>query len=205
MKQTEGDKNFIAPPLKTVPVFGGIAGIMACEQGDADEGGNVPSMSSNARESGKLQDMYRRTLAASWAAQEGQLPADQCIEDIFAGGDGWGANHEPVTAPSLRMTGGSTEDDESDGEKKTLRGHKRHTSGAGSKSTIRPMHYQLNAGKSDPGITGGVSGRGSIAQHIQSNTDMKKDMKKHAHRRGQEVDEFTAREDLRSWRISPSG
>ena len=33
--------------------------------------------------------MYRRTLSASWAAQAGELPADECIEDIFAGGSGW--------------------------------------------------------------------------------------------------------------------
>lgn len=38
----------------------------------------------------ELQDMYRRALAASWACQPGELPADQCIEDIFSGGDGFG-------------------------------------------------------------------------------------------------------------------
>lgn len=37
----------------------------------------------------ELQDIYRRALAASWAAQSEELPADQCVEDIFAGGDGW--------------------------------------------------------------------------------------------------------------------
>ena len=34
--------------------------------------------------------MYRRALAASWAAQPGELQADECIEDIFVGGDGMG-------------------------------------------------------------------------------------------------------------------
>lgn len=38
MKQVDGERNFVAPPLKTAPVFGGIAGIMAGEQNDADEG-----------------------------------------------------------------------------------------------------------------------------------------------------------------------
>lgn len=57
MKQTEGDKNFIAcvslmttyrsvtdkisPPLKTAQVFNGIAGIMAGEQGDSDDVGSM--------------------------------------------------------------------------------------------------------------------------------------------------------------------
>jgi len=39
IKQIEGDKNFVAPPLKTVPVFGGIAGIMAGESAKQDEQG----------------------------------------------------------------------------------------------------------------------------------------------------------------------
>lgn len=39
MVQVDGDKNFVAPPLKTAPVFGGIAGIMAGEQVEQDEAG----------------------------------------------------------------------------------------------------------------------------------------------------------------------
>ena len=190
MKQTEGDKNFIAPPLKTAPVFGGIAGIMTAEQADGDDGNNVPSMSSNARESGRLQDMYRRTLAASWLAQAGELPADKCIEDIFAGGDGWGTD----------QLGGSTdeEDEESDGDSRTLRGHRRHTSGTGSRGTLKPTRQERKSSKGEPRTIGVVSGRGSIADHIQSGSNAKN----HTQRRMHEVDEFTSREDLRSWQIS---
>ena len=39
MKQVDGERNFVAPPLKTAPVFGGIAGIMTGEQGDQDDPG----------------------------------------------------------------------------------------------------------------------------------------------------------------------
>ena len=198
MNQIEGDKSFIAPPLKTAPVFGGIAGIMTAEQADGDDGNNVPSMSSNARESGRLQDMYRRTLAASWLAQAGELPADKCIEDIFAGGDGWGTD-QGVNASS--RLGGSTEEDESDGDGRTVRGHKRHASGTGSRGTIKPTRQERKSGKDEPPTTGAISGRGSIADHIQSGSDAKN----HTHRRMHEVNEFTAREDLRSWQISSSG
>ncbi len=200
MKQIEGDKTFETPPLKTAPVFGGIAGIMTAEQNDGDDGNNMPSMSSNARESGRLQDMYRRTLAASWLAQDGELPADKCIEDIFAGGDGWAADHHPGVNASPRL-GGSTEEDESDGDNRTVRGHKRHTSGTGSRGTIKPMRHEHKSSKGEPGNTGSVSGRGSIADHIQSGSNSKN----HTHRRTHEVDEFTSREDLRSWQISSSG
>lgn len=40
MKQIEGDKNFIAPPLKTAQVFSGIAGIVSGEQGDMEDSGS---------------------------------------------------------------------------------------------------------------------------------------------------------------------
>lgn len=200
MKHVEGDKTYTAPPLKTAPVFGGIAGIMTAEQADGDDGSNVPSMSSYARESGKLQDMYRRTLAASWLAQAGELPADKCIENIFAGGDGWAADHEPGVNTSPRL-GGSTEEDDSDGDNRTLRGHKRHTSGTGSRGTIKPTHQEWKSSKTEPGNTGAVSGRGSIADHVQSGSDAKN----HAHKRTHEIDEITSRDDLRSWQISNSG
>jgi hypothetical protein len=39
MKQIDGERNFTAPPLKTAPVFGGIAGIMAGEQAEQDDVG----------------------------------------------------------------------------------------------------------------------------------------------------------------------
>lgn len=39
MRQTEGDKNFIAPALKTAQVFSGIAGIMAGEQAELEDSG----------------------------------------------------------------------------------------------------------------------------------------------------------------------
>lgn len=105
MRHIEGSKEYYAPPLRTAPVFGGIAGIMAQEAAadssltldpsDPSHPGNpqhMPSLSSKSRDAGEMQDMYRRTLAASWVAQPGELKADECIEDIFSGGDGWGSH-----------------------------------------------------------------------------------------------------------------
>jgi hypothetical protein len=39
MVQVDGDRNYVAPPLKTAPVFGGIAGIMTGEPVEPDDGG----------------------------------------------------------------------------------------------------------------------------------------------------------------------
>lgn len=37
MRQVDGERNFVAPPLRTAPVFGGIAGIMVGEREGVDE------------------------------------------------------------------------------------------------------------------------------------------------------------------------
>ena len=83
-----------SPQLKTAPVFGGIAGIMSAERGDFDDPSHIPALSRKTQEKSRLQDMYRRMLAASYDAQVGELPADKTVEDIFAGGDGWGKGNE---------------------------------------------------------------------------------------------------------------
>ena len=59
-----------------------------------------------------MQDLYRQTLAAYWASQPGELRADECIEDIFSGGDGWGKNGRPVA--SRPGSGASTPNPEAD-------------------------------------------------------------------------------------------
>lgn len=107
MVQVDGDRNFVAPPLKTAPVFGGIAGLMAGEQVERDDAGrkcsliysllpiashtnpSEPPTLAKSRDQAEIQDMYRKSLAASWSRHPGELPADECIENIFAGGDGW--------------------------------------------------------------------------------------------------------------------
>ncbi|KAL2132035.1 hypothetical protein VTI74DRAFT_4294 [Chaetomium olivicolor] len=96
MVQVDGERNYIAPPPKSGAVFGGIAGFVAgdafepVDAGGTTTPGQVPSsFTGKSRDMFELQDMYRRALAASWASQPGELPADQCIEDIFAGGEGF--------------------------------------------------------------------------------------------------------------------
>ncbi|KAL7930411.1 N-terminal C2 in EEIG1 and EHBP1 proteins domain-containing protein [Trichoderma chlorosporum] len=101
--QVDGERNFIAPPLKTAPVFGGIVGFMAPEQVEdeilgPDNKAALPNLSKN-RDVAEVQDLYRRTLAASWTRQASELPTDECIEDIFSGGNGWRTKHRSGTSP----------------------------------------------------------------------------------------------------------
>lgn len=200
MRQTEGDRNFQAPPLKTAPMFGGIAGMLATEQGDSDDLDHVPSMSSKTRETGKLQDVYRRTLAASWAAQAGELPADQCIEDIFAGGDGWGRQEDGHQTPSLRPSDESTADQDSEGDRRTVRRHNNKPAEYGSRLGTKPRHTPTNSRDHGDRSANAVDGRASIEQQVHS-----KGPSKPSFPRAYEVDEFSAREDLRSWEISTTG
>ncbi|KAJ4412957.1 hypothetical protein N0V82_008640 [Gnomoniopsis sp. IMI 355080] len=106
--QIDGERTFTAPPLKTAAVFGGIGGMTGSsthpaaedfgqhfqdahpEQDSANLSAQFTSSAGPGRDLYEVQDMYRRALAASWACQPGELPPDECIEDIFAGGDGFG-------------------------------------------------------------------------------------------------------------------
>lgn len=160
MLQTEGDRNFVAPPLKTAPVFGGIAGFVANdalnEPVDAaatlppTSTSHVPSISNKSRDVAELQDMYRRALAASWASPPGELPADQCIEDIFAGGDGFRAaptpsvpatsrqhQHQPSSSSSRPHRDDSASTTSADDDDPTRPGTSTSSNGMGG-STLRP-------------------------------------------------------------------
>ncbi|KAF5019912.1 hypothetical protein F66182_8074 [Fusarium sp. NRRL 66182] len=101
MVQVDGERSYIAPPLKTAPVFGGIGGIMS-ETIEDDTGpiaAAVPSLS-KPRDAAELQDLYRSVLAASWSRQPNEHSAEEVIEDIFSGGNGWKTkphNASPVT------------------------------------------------------------------------------------------------------------
>ncbi|KAF2817622.1 uncharacterized protein BDZ99DRAFT_374428 [Mytilinidion resinicola] len=194
MKQTEGDKNFIAPPLKTAQVFGGIAGIMSAEQGEPDDVGSTPALSSKSGEAGELQDMYRRSLAAFWAAQPGELKADECIEDIFSGGDGWGDRDKAYdTQSNMKTVNGQSSDSLSESD--TLSSHRRMHRG----ESLRKSHETIRPGDGGHGTSGGVRGRGSLEQQAHH---MKVEAERRRVRPTREVDEFEVREDLRSWKLS---
>jgi len=178
---------------------------MTSEQGDLDDLGHMPSMSSKTREIGELQDMYRRTLAASWTCQIGELPADECIENIFAGGDGWGkqgADASPRKPPSGKSTEDSTGDAESGGETRpTHRHHRRTSSGYGKQSNEKHRgHVRLSSKINESGTADNRRGRGNYRRHITSSPTEAKGM---IHGQMHEVDEFDVREDLKSWEIAP--
>ena len=167
--------------MKTAPVFGGIAGIMSSEGVDPDDPSQVPAISRKTREKSKLQDMYRRMLAASYDAQIGELPADKTIEDIFAGGDGWGKGDE--SGKHVNAWGYLKVDD----DRSSVR-------------TYTPKSPRQQQGQTRSRSTRMSGGRPITPSH---ESDEKSHDEEHQGQPNNEVDEFEAREDLRSWIIRP--
>ncbi|KAF2860795.1 hypothetical protein K470DRAFT_257581 [Piedraia hortae CBS 480.64] len=107
MQFLDGSRDFQAPPLRAAPVFQGIAGIMSSGDpsnmmtpglvlhSNADDARSLTELPALSRETAETQDLYRQALSAYWNAQPGELKADECIEDIFSGGDGWSADKRP--------------------------------------------------------------------------------------------------------------
>ncbi|QUC20252.1 uncharacterized protein UV8b_04493 [Ustilaginoidea virens] len=229
MIQVDGERNFISPALRTAPVFGGIAGLVAPEA--EDDTSPIPNLS-KPRDAAEVQDLYRRTLAASWSRHPNELPVDECIEDIFSGGNGWKTKKQ-----SQSNADSDGEDPGNNGD--TLRpsdfrrylkhqrsrssnlGRHRHTHSASSdKSTSTVTGGGANAARGDRRGGGRLhhddsresrhddlgssrSGSlGSLAPTLGSSSDGGRgDL---GMRRAREVDEFELRDDLVAWKL-PSG
>lgn len=204
MKQVDGERNFVAPPLKTAPVFGGIAGIMAGEQNEQDEIGMAMPTINRSRNEGELQDMYRRALAASWAATAGELPADQCVENIFNGGDGWkDSKSNPNFGSTPRLGVSAHFEDELNNEHHQHHHHRTNSGGSAksshSQSTVTTKRTVPRKGHKhkDSNETMGIS----PGMNNDSLSEGSSERGRTGFRRAHEVDEFDVREDLVAWKL----
>ncbi|KAK5069881.1 hypothetical protein LTR64_007937 [Lithohypha guttulata] len=212
MKQIDGDTNFIAPPLRSAMVIGGIAGIISAETGgDPDD---MPSIASKSRELSEAQDIYRRTLAASWACEKGELPPDKLIENLFSGGDG-GTVHLPPTSQMSRLgldVGLVSRDDSSTSSDADSRRGRGNTQTGLTPDMARSGHRRGGSGgalSSQSSVISTVSGRGSIEQQMKHSTSSRHTHNNHQRRRAgpgyRETTEFDLRDDLRSWHVDVEG
>lgn len=161
----------------------------------------MPSMS-KPRDHSDLQDMYRHALAASWASQLGELPPDQCIENIFAGGDGWKDKYTPkLSAPPIKVT---TRSESVSGDEQSQRSHVNHrkgsTASSRSQNTIkdgkRSGHRKDRRDAETGELTGIQTILSSESSPEQSERGRGKDMR-YAH----EVNEFDIMDDLGAWQL----
>lgn len=139
-----------------------------------------------------------------------ELSADECIEDIFNGGDGWKDTYTPLRASSsLRSSNpvlniqdhGHHSDDEHHGGRR----HHRSNSGTSMKSqntitkktSFQRMRGHKHTGSQETiGFGRQVDGAGS-EDGSQRDVDIVGGMK----RSPKEVDEFDIRDDLVAWRL----
>lgn len=187
----------------------------------------MPSFSKN-RDNAEVQDLYRRTLAASWSRQPAQLPADECIEDIFSGGDGW----KPASTGSSRRepSSSNTDPEEADNDlanNGTLRpsdfrrlglSHRRNHSASSEKSvsTVTGHHHNSpsprkpsgrmsrrdsRTGEDHAGRSSSRSGSiASLAPTLGSSSGNERNADP-SYRNQREVDEADVRDDLVAWQL----
>lgn len=196
---------------------------MAGERGDSEDAGRMysnslkhyggltdaeglPTLDNKSREADEqLKELYRRTLAADWTCQPGEMSADKTIEDIFAGGDGWGnaAENQDEGTHSDRLMPGDDGGSLSDSETRALKGNKhRNWSGFFSRRHQKQRSVPERIDKEEVlhvrDAAPGIRGRGVFEQQI---SEMKSDSEKRRSRQAHELDEFDVREDLRCWNL----
>lgn len=187
------------PPLKSATVFGGIAGVVqSSEPVDSDELKQLPSINVKSREITDMQDMYRRTLAASWTSRAGDMPADKFVEEIFAGSSCWTSELQRASSGGLpegnyreSFLGGDAGTRQSRTGKMLAPGFDRRTSNSRSRSggktpdSLSALGHEQNGGSIEDQLYDGAKGRGWKGRDADA-----------------ELSEFEVREDLRSWEVA---
>lgn len=185
-----------SPPLRSAAVFAGIAGVVSSEQADHDDLGRLPSINTQSREVADMQDMYRRTLAASWMSGTDDIPADKLIEDLFA--TGTCGNDENPDARSRKTAENNNEllPDRDTDTRQTRSGNRLSPSfEMRPKSSSSQFRNESKGSDSSQRIRKG----GSIQEQLYDSANGK------TWKSRSEVDElseFDVREDLRSWEVS---
>jgi len=186
------------PPLKSATVFGGIARVIhSHDTGDPEEPGNMPPINTKSREIADMQDIYRRTLAASWTSPAGELPADQLVEELFSGS--WSNEVQNSPDPSGSEQGSPFLSADTAGRQsrtgkrlspsfeKRPKSSSSNRSYGGSKTpdTVSSLHNSRKGGSLEQQLCDGANGRGWKGRNADN-----------------ERCEFDVRENLRSWEIT---
>jgi hypothetical protein len=96
----EGSREYTTPPLKKAQMFHGITGLLAENKDLPQISRGIEHHNSKQILHSPTQEMYRRTFAAQWRVQAGELAPGAVVEDIFKGGSGWTTEFAP-SVPKL--------------------------------------------------------------------------------------------------------
>jgi len=146
--------------------------------------------------------MYRRALAASWQSNGAELPADQCVEDIFNGGDGWKDKRNSRGYTTHRNGEDSFSDEPPRTHLHPVSQHYRSHSGSSVKSqnTVTGRRGAVTHNQSSPNHRG-VSPRSKAEPLNDTSSENSSEKGRQRKRAEHEVDEFEARENLVAWRL----
>lgn len=165
----------------------------------------LPTLDNKSREADEqLRELYRRTLAADWTCQPGEMSADRCIEDIFAGGDGWGnsvdGQDDSPTYDRLMPGGYSASLSDSEARATLKNGKQRNWSGFFGRRHQKRRSVPERIDKEEVLQMRDTShvarSRGSFDQQ---EVEMKTESEKGHSRLAYDLDEFDVRDDLRCW------
>lgn len=165
----------------------------------------LPTLDNKSREADEqLRELYRRTLAADWTCQPGEMSADRCIEDIFAGGDGWGnsvdGQDDSPTYDRLMPGGYSASLSDSETRAALKNGKQRNWSGFFGRRHQKRRSVPERIDKEEVlqmrDTSHVVRSRGSFDQQ---EVEMKTESEKGHSRLAYDLDEFDVRDDLRCW------
>lgn len=164
--------------------------------------GHMPSINTKTREIADMQDIYRRTLAASWTSRASDLPADKLVEELFAGSSCWTNNIH--NSPDLSGSEQGSPFLSVDSVVKETRSGKKLSPSF----ERRPKSSSSNHSHGSSKTTGAVSSLG----RPQNDGSLEQQLYDEAKGRGwksrnadNERCEFDVREDLRSWEVTASG
>lgn len=90
--QYKGTTEYRVPDLTTPQLFGDITGVINEQRTRAAERNS--DRSSESRDHASISRLYHRTFAVVWDTRPGDLDPESCIEDIFAGGDGFSHDYD---------------------------------------------------------------------------------------------------------------
>lgn len=167
---------------------------------DPDDIGHLPSINIKSREIADMQDMYRRTLAASWSSRACDLPADKLVEELFAGSSCWnndahnadagistegrGESLLSVEAATRQSRTGKKLSPSFERRPKSSSSNHSHSNGKTPES-LATLGHTKKGGSIEQQLYEGARGRGWKSPNTNN-----------------ELSEFDVREDLRSWEVS---
>lgn len=165
----------------------------------------MPSINTQTRETADMQDLYRRTLAASWTSRSCDLPADKLVEELFSGSSCW--NNDVHNTVNGSYVGPDHRDNFLDPEAgaRQSRSGKRLSPSLSPGFERRPKSTSSNHSRSSSktpdsrSTLGNAQKGGSLEQQLYDGAKGRGWKGRHAEH---ELCEFDVRDDLRSWEVA---